>query len=221
MSRLKRFLHVPRVFLAWALLAAALLLWHPAPARLVHMASTNLANLGRHPVLSIALSVFTLAHGWAEWATWVGLFVVWVLVERSLGWRRTLLAFVAGHVLATLGVAAIESFAVYGHLAGGELVHVAGDVGASYGFMAVAAAGIVVGVRADRRWLAAVPVVTAMSVIDVGWWTILGHGLAIGVGAATGLVTATRSGRGLPIPAASVTGFDLDLEPELVPEPVA
>jgi len=194
MSRLRAHLHLPRVTLVWALLAAALLLWHPNPAGAVHFASTSLANLADHPMLAIGLSVFTLAQGWGEWATWVGLSVVWVLVERSLGWRRTLVSFAAGHVLATVGVALVEGLAVAAHLAGGSVVHAAGDVGASYGFLALAATGLTIAVRRDRRWLIATPLLPLMSVIDVGWWTILGHALAIGVGVTTALVVSDHEG---------------------------
>jgi hypothetical protein len=199
MPLLSFLLKLPRVFLVWALVAGGLLVWHPDPTAAVHFASTSLANLAAHPLSSIGLSVFTLANGWGEWATWVGLSLVWVLVERRLGWRCTLALFAAGHVFATLGVALFQALAVAGHLAGTELVHVVDDVGASYGFLALAAAGLTIAARADRRWLFATPLVVAISVIDVGWWTILGHSMAITVGVTVAVLAAEAGLKGAAV----------------------
>ncbi len=174
---------IPRVTLVWAAVAAALLLWHPHLGGLVHLASTSLHNLAEHPVLSVCLSVFTLAHGWGEWATWVGLSVVWVFAEVNLGWRRSLAAFVAGHLVATLVVALLEATAVLSGLASVAIVGIPDDVGASYGFLALAGAGLAIGLRRSRWWLLATPALVTISVVDVNGWTIAGHAVAISIGA--------------------------------------
>ncbi|MGZ4692887.1 MAG: rhomboid-like protein [Acidimicrobiales bacterium] len=197
---------IPRVTLVWAAVAAALLLWHPDLGGLVHVASTSLHNLAEHPVLSMCLSVFTLADGWGEWATWVGLSVVWVFAEVNLGWRRSLAAFVTGHLVATLAVALIEATAVLTGLASVTIVCIPDDVGASYGFLALAGAGLAIGLRRSRWCLLAAPALVAISVVDVNGWTIAGHAVAISVGA----VLATWC-RALDHPAA--TPVD---QPELV-----
>ncbi|HEY5154377.1 MAG TPA: hypothetical protein VIJ47_06565, partial [Acidimicrobiales bacterium] len=173
---------IPRVTLAWAALAAGLLVWNPHPTALVHFASTSLHNLYDHPLLAIVLSVFTLANGWAEWATWTLLSIVWIAVELRLGWLRALTSFISGHVLATAALALVQALAIASHLATNSLSTVTNDVGASYGFVALAGAGLTYAVRRDRRWLVAAPVLVAISVIDVTWWTILGHAIAIAVG---------------------------------------
>ena len=179
---------LPRVTLVWAALAAAILVWVPRPAGLVHFASTSVANLADHPLRALGLSAFLLADGWGEWATWALLSVVWIAVEVRLGWARSLLSFVSGHVLATAVVALAEAVAVMNHLAASSVAHVADDVGASYGFLALAGGGITHAVRRDRRWLLVTPALVAISVVDVSWWTIAGHALAIGVGVALDLM---------------------------------
>jgi hypothetical protein len=186
---------IPRVTLVWAGLAAALLVWNPHPTALVHFASTSLHNLNDHPLLAILLSVFTLANGWGEWVTWASLSMVWIAVELRLGWVRALVSFVAGHVLATAGLAVVQAFAVASHLAASSLGSVTDDVGASYGFVALAGAGMAHAVRRDRRWLAAAPALAVISVIDVTWWTILGHAIAITVGVTLDLLVEEAAHR--------------------------
>lgn len=179
----------------WVVLAAGLLVWNPRPTALVHFASTSLHNLHDHPLAAIVLSVFTLANGWGEWATWAGLSIVWVIVEIRLGWLRALVSFISGHVLATAGLALVQAIAVANHLAAVSLANVSDDVGASYGFVALAGAGLTHAVRRDRRWLVAAPALVALSVIDVTWWTMLGHAMAIGIGVALDLVVVDAAHR--------------------------
>jgi hypothetical protein len=173
---------LPRVTLVWAALAAGLLVWNHHPTALMHFASTSLHNLDDHPLLAIVLSVFTLANGWWEWATWAALSIVWIAVEIRLGWARALASFVSGHVLATLGLALVQAVAVAGHLAAASVGGISDDVGASYGFVALAGAGLAHAVRRDRRWLLAAPALVAISVVAVPLQTILGHAMAIAVG---------------------------------------
>ncbi len=183
---------IPRVTLVWAALVGLLLVWYPHRGPLVHFASTNLANLANHPLWAIGLSVLVLANGWGEWATWMALSVVWVLIEAGVGWRRALVVFVAGHVLATVGVALIEAVVVLGVHGGSGLVHIHDDVGASYGFLALAGLGLTTAVRHDRRWWFAAPALVAAIVVQVGPWTMLGHALAVMVGISAGLALPHR-----------------------------
>ena len=196
---------VPRVTLAWAALAALLLVWYPHRGPLVHFASTSLANLDSHPLWAIGLSVFVLAGGWGEWATWMALSVVWVLVEAGVGWRRALVVFLAGHVLATLGVALAQAVLVQFVHGNAALARVHDDVGASYGFLALAGLGLASAVSRDRRWWAATPALVLAVVLQVGPWTILGHALAVAVGVTAALVlpageVALARSAPLPVP---------------------
>ena len=105
-SMLRHHRLIPRVTLVWAAVAAALLLWHPDLGRPRARGVDQPAQPGPStPCCPWCLSVFTLADGWGEWATWVGLSVVWVFAEVNLGWRRSLAAFIAGHLTATVVVA--------------------------------------------------------------------------------------------------------------------
>jgi hypothetical protein len=106
--------------------------------RLLLAFSTNLHQLAHVPLRVIVGSAFWTA-GWGELASWLVLFTVVVApVERWLGWRRTLLVFAAGHVGATLIVAAGLTIAVHTG-ATDPSVAFTRDVGVSYGFFAVAA----------------------------------------------------------------------------------
>ena len=197
---------VPRVTIAWAAFAALLLVWYPHRGPLVHFASTSLANLASHPFWAIGLSVFVLANGWGEWATWVALSVVWVLIEAGVGWRRALVVFLAGHVLATVGVAMAEAVVVLGGRGTAALALVHDDVGASYGFLALAGLGLVTAGQRDRRWWLATPLLALAAVVQVGPWTVVGHLLAIGVGVSAALL--------LPAPGAAAPAA-LTTEPVL------
>jgi hypothetical protein len=199
-SRLPRRGHrsrlVPRVTIAWAAFAALLLVASPHRGPLVHFASTSLTNLASHPLMAIGLSVFVLANGWGEWATWVALSVVWVLIEAGVGWRRALVVFLAGHVLATVGVAMAEAVAVLGAHGNAALARVHDDVGASYGFLALAGLGLATAIRRNRRWWLATPALVLAIVVQVGPWTVFGHALAVGVGVSAAL--ALPAGRHEP-----------------------
>jgi hypothetical protein len=106
--------------------------------RLLSALSTNLHQLARIPVRVLAGSAFWTS-GWSELALWAVLCAaVLAPVERRLGRRRTALAFAAGHVGATMVVAA-GLWIAFRLGAVAPTIAVARDVGASYGFFAVAA----------------------------------------------------------------------------------
>ena len=105
--------------------------------RLLYAFSTNLHQLGHAPVRVLVGSAFWTS-GWFELAQWFVLFfAVLAPVERRLGRKRTLFAFAAGHVGATLIVAAGLWLALrLGAVA--PTVAFARDVGVSYGFFSIA-----------------------------------------------------------------------------------
>src|SRR5438552_793948 len=106
--------------------------------RLLFAFSTNLHQLARVPVRVLVGSAFWTS-GWGELASWLALFVVVLApVARRLGWRRTMAAFAAGHVGATLVVAVGLVIALRVGAAAPDVADVR-DVGVSYGFFAVAA----------------------------------------------------------------------------------
>ena len=100
--------------------------------------STNLHQLARDPVRVLFSSAFWVSSG-LELAGWIALFSLVVApVERWLGTARTASVFFLGHVGATLLTAGGLWLALRADLV--ELsVADARDVGASYGFFAVAA----------------------------------------------------------------------------------
>lgn len=100
--------------------------------------STNLHQLAHVPVRVLVASAFWTG-GWRDLVQWIVLFAVIVApVERRLGWRPTTQAFAAGHIGATLIVAAgLWSGVRLGAVNPADTY--ARDVGASYGFFAIAA----------------------------------------------------------------------------------
>jgi len=100
--------------------------------------STNLHHLASDPLRVLFSSAFWVGS-FADWIAWVALFSVFVApVERWIGTWRTALVFFIGHVGATLITAAGLWVALRFDLVESSVVN-ARDVGASYGFAAVAA----------------------------------------------------------------------------------
>lgn len=111
----------------------------PTAQRLLLEQSTNLHQLKRDPVRVLVASAFWLPHVW-ELAAWALLFtLVLAPAERWLRTRRWVLTFAMGHVGATLLTAAILWLAIHWQFVAARLGRVQ-DVGASYGFLAVAGA---------------------------------------------------------------------------------
>ena len=99
--------------------------------------STNLHELARDPVRVIPASAFFVT-GAPLWMVWVALFsVVAAPVEHRIGTWRAITVFAVGHVGATLLTAVGLWLALKGDLVENSVVH-AVDVGASYGFVALA-----------------------------------------------------------------------------------
>jgi membrane associated rhomboid family serine protease len=100
--------------------------------------STNLHHLATDPLRVLFSSAFWVGS-LTDWLAWVALFSIFVApVERWLGTGRTALVFFIGHVGATLITAGGLWVALHSDLVESSVVN-ARDVGASYGFAAVAA----------------------------------------------------------------------------------
>jgi len=99
--------------------------------------STNLHELARDPVRVLVASAFFVTSAPA-WLAWVVLFTaVAAPVEHRIGSGRTITVFALGHVGATLLTAVGLWLALKGDLVESSVVR-AVDVGASYGFVALA-----------------------------------------------------------------------------------
>jgi hypothetical protein len=100
--------------------------------------STNLHHLATDPLRVLFSSAFWVGS-LTDWLVWVALFSIFVAsVERWIGTGRTAFVFVLGHVGATLITAGGLWVALRFDLVESS-VESARDVGASYGFAAVAA----------------------------------------------------------------------------------
>jgi hypothetical protein len=152
-------------------------------------ASTNLRNMTSHPVRVLVSSAF-----WVESTTWFWPTVALVAVvmggaEVVLGTRRTLVAFAAGHVCATVLTVGAIGVGVARGLLPHDLAH-ALDVGPSYG---LAALGGVLVTRASRRWqrragAGALLAGLGVAMILDGDFTDAGHLIAASVGLLVGHV---------------------------------
>ena len=125
--------------------------------RLVLERSTNLHELAVHPVRVLFESAFWVAAPWNALAWGVFFTLVLAPAEHWLGTLRWAAVLAAGHVGATVITAAGLWVAVRADAVDRSVTH-AVDVGASYGFLAVA--GVLV-YRFPRRWR--VPIVAGVA----------------------------------------------------------
>ena len=164
--------------------------------QLLFEVSTNLHQLARVPFRTLLGSAFWLG-GWGQLVVWAALFVAVVMpVERRLGWRRTVSAFAAGHLGASLLVAAGLWVALRIDVIDRNVTR-AHDVGASYGFLAVAALATYLFPQRLR-----VPYAVALGALLVTFaavdhsFTDFGHLIAASIGfACYPLVRPSASGR--------------------------
>ncbi|MGY4709124.1 rhomboid-like protein [Mycolicibacterium sp. CBM1] len=149
-------------------------------------ASTNLHNLGEGRLGTLIGSAFVTEAG--PLYVWVpGLFAILGLAELLWRSRRMAVAFVVGHVGATLLVAAGLAAALAAGLTSWSIVNVT-DVGMSYGAMAVLGA---LTAAIPRPWRAAwtgwwLAVAFGSVVSSAGDFTTVGHGVAMVLGMAVG-----------------------------------
>lgn len=146
--------------------------------------STNLHHLARDPLRVLLSSAFWVGS-LSDWLAWVVLLSVFAApVERWLGTTRTVLVFFIGHVGATLLTAAGLWAALHSDLVESSVVN-ARDVGASYGFAAVAA---VLAYRLSGRrrllYVAALFAVAGTSLALDHNFTDWGHLIAVMIGLA-------------------------------------
>jgi membrane associated rhomboid family serine protease len=144
--------------------------------------STNLHHLARDPMRVLFSSAFWVGS-LPDWLAWVVLLSIFAApVERWVGTARTVLVFFIGHVGATLVTAAGLSVALHSDLVESSVVN-ARDVGASYGFAAVAAA---LAYRFSGRqrllYVAAVMSVAGVSLALDHNFTNWGHLIAVAIG---------------------------------------
>lgn len=154
-------------------------------------ASTNLHNLRRGHVGTLLGSAFVVDAG--SIAIWLpGLLCLLAVAELVWGSARLLIAFVAGHVGATLLVAAGLVAAVRGGWASADIAR-ATDVGMSYGATAVLGAlTAAIPTRLRPPWVAWWLGVAVSSVAVAQDFTGVGHALAL----LLGMAVAARFGAG-------------------------
>ena len=152
---------------AVALAAVAFALLHFGPkfeAKVIRRASTNLHNLGEGRIGTLISSAFVNPVDSIQ--IWLpGVVAVLALGELLWHSRRLLVAFVVGHIGATLLVAAGLAVAVSVGLQSRSIADVA-DVGMSYGSVAVLGTFTA---AIPRRWRAA----------WIGWWLAVAFSSAV------------------------------------------
>ncbi len=172
-----------------ALLAVATVLLALGPHirdQVIWHASTNLHNLAHGRIGTLIGSAFVIETG--PIYVWLpGLFAILALAELLWRSRRMVLAFVVGHIGATLLVAAGLTVALAAGLASWSIVNVT-DVGMSYGAVGVLGA---LTAAIPRRWRAAwtgwwLAVAVGSAVSTFGDFTNVGHGVALVLGMALG-----------------------------------
>lgn len=188
----------PATFCYLAVLCATtgILAWmgHKSGSGIVLYASSNLRRLTVDPAQALFSSAFWLASGFKELATWGILFpVVLAPVERRLGTRRTIVTFGVGHIGATVLTQGLVAGAIWLRLAASSWENMP-DVGASYGFIAVAA---VLFALVPARWravyaLALVGWIVAISHVTAADFTTIGHGIALLIGLAAARMLRKR-----------------------------
>ena len=150
--------------------------------RLLLEQSTNIHELSRQPVRVVVASAFFVPDIW-EFFSWVILFVLFVApLEHRIGSARSAGVFVFGHVGSTVLTAIGLWFAIKSDLVEKSVVN-ARDVGASYGFVALAVC-VAMGLAGRARLLgfAALVVGIGGDLALTQGYTALGHVVAFGLG---------------------------------------
>jgi hypothetical protein len=164
--------------------------------RLLFAVSTNLHQLARVPIRVLIASAFWTS-GWWNLALWIALFAaILAPVERRVGWRRTAATFAAGHLGATLIVATGLWIGIqFGIVDHADVF--ARDVGASYGFFAVAAlAGYLIVPRYRIGYLALIIGYVVVHATLSHTFTDFGHLSAVAIGLACYPIVRSRTAPG-------------------------
>jgi hypothetical protein len=161
----------------------------------VAWASTNIVNLGTHPVGALAGSALIVNGDLLDAGTvltfWLGVVVALWWLEARRGPARAAVVYLGGHVGATLLTVPVILAAIH---AGRypDATRTAVDVGISYGAQAALAAVVV-----TLPWWAWAPgavVVLGWPLLDAEWsgllpdFTTVGHLVAAGLGAVLGVL---------------------------------
>ncbi len=174
---------------AAALVAVAVGVAHLGPQvrqSLIRQVSTNLHNLGEGRLTTLVSSAFVTESD--RLYLWLpGLVALLALAELLWESRRLMVAFVVGHVGATLLVAAGIAAAVTAGWVSSSIVEVT-DVGMSYGAVAVLGS---LTAAIPRRWRAGwagswLAVAVGSAVLSGGDFTNVGHAVALVLGMAVG-----------------------------------
>jgi hypothetical protein len=175
-------------------------------ARAQAWSSTNIDNLGHHPLGALAASLFFLGPG--EVPTPGTIAIVGIGIGGALWWLEARhgrvaagAALLGGHVGGTVVAALVILAAVRAGIYP-VTVFSAVDVGVSYGAEAAAAAAVVL----LPRWasLAGVLVVVGWPILDADWYggfpdfTTVGHLVSAAVGFTLGLLVRRRSRASTP-----------------------
>jgi len=156
--------------------------------------STNLHHLAHDPLRVLLSSAFWVGS-LRDWLVWVVLLSVFVApVERWIGTTRTVLVFVIGHIGATLITAAGLWVALHADMVESSVTN-ARDVGASYGFAAVAAV-LAYRLSGRRRLIYAGALIAFVGTIlalnhNFTYW---GHLVALAIGFACYPLVRSRGG---------------------------
>lgn len=181
------------VLLMWTVV---LLVSPTVGAQIVHVNSTNVANLVDGRVYTLFSSAFVLGDR-PEILGVLAMVVVLGIAELSWGWVRTAGVFLFGHIVATLLVFAGLATGIALHRLGGDLA-TAADVGISYGTVAVLG-GLLVSapLRHGRRWQVLATVIGLLGVAVLRDFTSVGHLTSLLLGFAAGYLLRRRARRTL------------------------
>jgi hypothetical protein len=152
---------------------------------LIVSASTNLHNMRTDPLQVLVTSAFWTDTTGFPWLMITGFLIFMVAAERRLGTRRWIATFAVGHVGATVVTVIGIAYALDHNMLALNIAH-ASDVGASYGFYAVAAAFALH--FTGRRRLICASVLIGYLILCAGYgqtFTDYGHLAAIAIGFAT------------------------------------
>jgi hypothetical protein len=153
--------------------------------RMLLAESTNLRHLAHDPLRVLVGSAFWLSGPHDLLVAAAAIVAVLARVERRIGMRRTAAIFVVGHLGATLAIAAGLWLALRLDAVERSVVN-AQDVGASYGLLAVAAAGVYLLPRALRGWYAAALLGVVVGLVTLSTsFTNFGHVAAVLLGFAS------------------------------------